>query len=78
MVLYAMISGRLPFSDGGAMEKLLKERMKPPSFPRHARVTADCVDLVKKLLQYDPSRRLSLDEVIRHPWLRGKNEKFEE
>lgn len=29
----------------------------------------DAIDLIKRLLRYEPSERLSLDEVLRHPWI---------
>ncbi|KAG5419864.1 IPL1 [Candida metapsilosis] len=29
----------------------------------------DAIDLIRRLLRYEPSERLSLDEVLRHPWI---------
>lgn len=29
----------------------------------------DAIDLIRRLLRYEPSERLSLDDVLRHPWI---------
>ncbi|CAK9686644.1 Protein kinase domain family protein [Candida parapsilosis] len=29
----------------------------------------DAIDLIRRLLRYDPSERLKLDDVLRHPWI---------
>jgi serine/threonine protein kinase len=38
----------------------------------------DALDLLKKLLTFDPSKRITLDETLKHPFLSGyHNEKDE-
>lgn len=36
--------------------------------PRHARVSAEAIDLIKGMLRSDPSKRITLSEVFRHSW----------
>ncbi|XP_065064586.1 aurora kinase C-like [Rhopilema esculentum] len=45
-------------------------------FPEHVSLPAR--DLIKKLLQHDPSDRLPLDEVLRHPWIRNNAAMFKD
>lgn len=32
-------------------------------------VYLDCRDLIKKLLNPDPDRRITLEEIMKHPWI---------
>ncbi|KAG8045762.1 hypothetical protein GUJ93_ZPchr0008g12214 [Zizania palustris] len=38
-------------------------------FPRTPYVSADAKDLISKLLVKDSSKRLSLDDIMKHPWI---------
>ena len=44
VILYAMLVGRLPFSDSGEMQELLAERMHPPRLP--VCLSPECTDLM--------------------------------
>jgi calcium-dependent protein kinase len=35
-------------------------------------VSKDAIDLLKKMLTYDPERRISAEEALRHPWITKK------
>ena len=37
-------------------------------FPANIRVSDDCKDLMKQILVADPSRRLSIPQIMEHPW----------
>jgi len=37
-------------------------------FPPNIRVSDDCKDLMKQILVDDPSRRLSIPQIMEHPW----------
>ena len=67
VILHAMLVGRLPFRDSGHLRQLLRERMQPLQLPPH--LSAECCDLVRAMLTYDPARRISLDDVLSHPWM---------
>ncbi len=45
---------------------MLEAFKQPPKFP--SVVSALCTDLITKLLAIDPTKRISLEEVKRHPW----------
>jgi renal tumor antigen len=33
-------------------------------------IAKDCVDLIQKLLIYDPDNRITADDALRHPWFK--------
>lgn len=76
VILYAMLMGRLPFSDSGEMQELLAERMHPPRLP--VRLSPECTDLIHRMLSYDPAGRLTVEEVMIHPWMMQKDMRQEE
>lgn len=74
VILYAMLAGYLPFDDdpanpdGDNINLLYKYIVNTPlSFPDY--ISTDARDLLSIMLVPDPSRRSSLEEVMRHPWL---------
>ncbi|XP_033747149.1 serine/threonine-protein kinase MARK2-like [Pecten maximus] len=70
IILFAMVNGRLPFNDNQLME--MEEEMKMQRLRFERNVSFDCMVLIRKLLQYHPSMRPPLDDVIDDPWLTGK------
>ncbi|WOG82821.1 hypothetical protein DCAR_0101989 [Daucus carota subsp. sativus] len=71
VILYIMLSGVPPFygdSPAEIFEKVLRGNLRFPS--RNFRsVSSEAKDLLRKMLCKDPSRRLSADQVLRHPWV---------
>ncbi|KAF8904724.1 kinase-like domain-containing protein [Gymnopilus junonius] len=74
VILYAMLAGYLPFDDdpanpdGDNINLLYKYIVSTPlSFPEY--ISAEARDLLSMMLVPDPTRRTSLDGVMRHPWL---------
>ena len=37
-------------------------------FPPHIRTSNDCKDLMKRILVADPSKRISIPQIMQHPW----------
>ncbi|KAG6816843.1 hypothetical protein H0H87_002492 [Tephrocybe sp. NHM501043] len=74
VILYAMLAGYLPFDDdpanpdGDNINLLYKYIVNTPlSFPEY--ISAEARDLLGMMLVPDPTRRSSLEAVMRHPWL---------
>lgn len=80
VVLYVMVAGRYPFladSDGSAangevftvkrMQELL-QRTSKNDFDKVHDISSECHELVKRLLEPDPDRRISVQEVMRSKW----------
>ncbi|KAF9528827.1 hypothetical protein CPB83DRAFT_300476 [Crepidotus variabilis] len=74
VILYAMLAGYLPFDDdpanpdGDNINLLYKYIVSTPlSFPDY--ISMEARDLLSTMLVPDPSRRTTLDMVMRHSWL---------
>ncbi|KAI1761881.1 kinase-like domain-containing protein [Hypoxylon sp. FL1150] len=66
VLTYEFLVGEAPFEDAPVMttRRIARGDMKVPSF-----VSAEAADLIKGLLVVDPEKRLTLEEVQKHPWI---------
>ncbi|XP_008300639.1 serine/threonine-protein kinase SRK2H-like [Stegastes partitus] len=69
VILYMLVCGVPPFQETNDSETLVMILDCRYSVPEH--VSHDCRDLISRMLQKDPSRRASLDEIEAHLWLQG-------
>ena len=72
VMLYYMVSGLLPFDDEEDSEeviakKIVFQELKFPSKYFKSR-SKDLIDLLKKLLTKDQEKRVTIEQVIKHPW----------
>jgi serine/threonine protein kinase len=68
ITLYAMLCGYLPFDDEdltNLYSKILKGEFV---IPNH--ISKEAGDLIKKILVTDPTKRISLEEIKQHSWLK--------
>jgi Neu-associated kinase len=68
--MYAMLTGNLPFTVEpfnikSLYNKMMKNEMNP--IPEHLSKSGE--DLLRKLLNPDPLKRISLKEAMEHPWI---------
>ncbi|KAI0254434.1 kinase-like domain-containing protein [Lactifluus subvellereus] len=76
LVLFPLVCGRVAF-DGPTMDVLHKASLRSPAgLPFSKRVSRECRDLLRRMLQADPAARASLDEVLNHPWMSTKSASF--
>ena len=72
VIMYILLTGRPPF-DGDDDNEILENvkigdyDMKNYPFPI---LSDECKDLIIKLLEYDPNKRLSASEALNHPWFK--------
>ncbi|KAJ6250022.1 serine/threonine-protein kinase gin4-related [Anaeramoeba flamelloides] len=66
IILFALISGRLPFDSKNIKRLLLK--IKKGEYKMSSKFTKDERDIIKKMLVVDPKKRISIDEIKKHPW----------
>ncbi|KAL2824676.1 kinase-like protein [Aspergillus cavernicola] len=66
VLTYEFLVGEAPFEDTPVMtqRRIARADMAVPSF-----VSAEARDLIKRLLVLDPEKRISLDEIQKHPWI---------
>ncbi|KAI9313408.1 kinase-like domain-containing protein [Dichotomocladium elegans] len=74
VVLYVLVCGRVPFDDTNlpALHAKIKAG-QVDAYPDH--LSKDCVDLLMRILTVDPKRRITLPQILTHPWMtRGYDE----
>jgi len=64
VLLFTMLEAEVPFQKE---EDIVKCELRHKKLQSAA--TALCRDLIKLMLQKDQSKRISLEQVLRHPWL---------
>jgi serine/threonine protein kinase len=75
VLLYILLSGRLPFS-GDSDDELFKNILdaqvvwKTPQFDT---VSEDAKDLILKLLVVSPTERYTADDALKHPFIVNNN-----
>ena len=71
MVLYTMVTGRMPFDDSD-MKVLLGQIKRGVSFSKpKQQISDDCKDLIRSMLDLDFTKRLSIEDIKCHRWLAG-------
>lgn len=72
VILYIMLAGFLPFWDDD--NDVLFQRIKGGDYsfpsPEWDTLTADCKDLVGKMLTVEPHARVTVQQALSHPWIR--------
>lgn len=73
-----MLTGIHPFDLSGQAtdEEVAEQIVRGKSPPLHnspitAHLSASAIDLIDKLMQRDPKKRLTADQMLEHPWTRG-------
>lgn len=78
VILYIMLTGIHPFdlrgdSSDEEIEKTILSGKRPPlknsSITYH--LSDSAFDIIEKLIEPDPSKRLTADEMLEHPWVKG-------
>jgi serine/threonine protein kinase len=65
VILYAMLSATLPFDDPDLRVMMSKTKKGHYEVPKC--VSPEAEDLIKRMLQVNPDRRISLRKIWRHP-----------
>nr|CAG8547749.1 10330_t:CDS:10 [Entrophospora candida] len=71
VTLYCLVFGRLPFEKDNILE--LYESIKNHDIQISGNINPDLADILYKLLEKDPDKRITMHELREHPWvtLRG-------
>jgi calcium-dependent protein kinase len=81
VILYILLCGYPPFN--GANDKQIIDAVLKGKYtldePEWDDISADAKDLVRKMLEYDPSKRISAADALQHKWIKdnAKEEKVE-
>jgi len=71
IIAYLLLSGDVPFQhpdDKKLMNMIVYDEVKYPVYT-WKKISPEAQDFVKKILVKDPKKRLSLTEILQHPWL---------
>lgn len=68
LVLYEILTGELPLKVH-KREQIPQAQKNMKAYPDN--VSPDCKDLLSRLLQYDPNKRISFEDLYNHPFIRG-------
>lgn len=74
MILFALVTGKLPFDDENIRDLL--EKVKSGIFAMPMYLHKDIQDLIARMLCVDPEERISLAEIKKHPWYLSNNPQF--
>jgi len=66
VILYAMVCGTLPFDDDSMSQLFIKIKLGKYHMPNH--ISDDLKDLISRMLQPNPIRRITMREIKEHPW----------
>lgn len=66
VILYALLTGNLPFDDENIRRLLAKVKAGQYYIPDH--VSPMARDLIQKMLTLDPRNRITIKNIERHPW----------
>ncbi|KAF1911761.1 serine/threonine protein kinase-like protein Kin1 [Ampelomyces quisqualis] len=67
IVLYVLVCGKVPFDDQSMPQLHAKIKKGHVDYPPW--LSAECRSLIHRMLQTDPTQRLTLTEIMNHPWL---------
>ncbi|XP_030243701.1 serine/threonine-protein kinase ULK3 [Drosophila navojoa] len=70
VILYECLFGKAPYSSRTIEELLLRIRKAEPIvLPPNARISNECHDLLRRLLEHEPAQRISFADFFAHPFL---------
>lgn len=67
IILFALLTGHLPFDDENIRKLLLK--VQNGKFLMPSGLSPEAKDLISKMLKVKPSERITIDEILKHPLL---------
>lgn len=78
VTIFFMLTGFHPFDSQDQQELLKKIVRQEPDYAADEwkKVSADAMDLVKKLLEKDKDKRIEIEQVLEHDWITSGNEKL--
>lgn len=76
ITLYTMVCGCLPFDEES--KTALYDKILSCKFHLSRSLSPEVTDLIKKILVKDVSKRPSIQEILKHPWMKMLNHDYTE
>ena len=73
IMTYLMVSGKLPFNSEDENEIARQVVYDEPDYTRNPiwkSITPECKDFIKRLLEKDQNKRMTIKEVLEHKWIK--------
>ncbi|GAA6064411.1 hypothetical protein JCM10212_001235 [Sporobolomyces blumeae] len=70
IILFALLTGTLPFDDADI--RTLLSKVKKGRFNMPPWLPPDAQDLIRRMLEIDPEKRILMEEIQAHPWMTRK------
>ena len=80
IIMYILLTGLPPFngdSDEEIVTKIKNGRFNMEKYPWPI-ISSQAKDLIKKLLEFDPNKRITAEEALNHPWFESKQVQSED
>lgn len=68
VVLFAILSATFPF-DVKKRKSVLRAGLPAPSLRIPFPVSEECRDLLTSMLESNPTKRISIEQILQHPWM---------
>lgn len=69
-VLYSLLVGKLPFDGEDKAEQVYNILNKQLKFPSRIKRDPELLDLLTRMLDRNPRHRITVDEALKHSWVR--------
>ena len=69
IIRYALIIGKPPYETPDVKTTYKKIKMNSYSFPDHVPISDNAKNLITKILNLDPTKRPTLDDISNHPFI---------
>ena len=74
VILYSMLGGKAPFNADKITE--LKDLIIKGEYKPLDNISPEARDLIKNMLEINPKKRISIEDILAHPWLINVDLKF--
>lgn len=69
VIIYTLIIGKPPFETSDVKTTYKRIRMNAYNFPENVQITDPARDIITKILNNDPAKRPTVDEILTHEWM---------
>lgn len=72
IILYAISAGNLPFMSDNIQLVYKMITLMEPKYPKN--FSLELIDLLQKMMNKDPKQRITIEEILEHPWVKTKGD----
>ncbi len=69
VTLYNLVTGGYPFIGVDAETTFNLIKNFEPDFPEEKKISSECKELILRMLEKDPCKRIKIEEILNHRWI---------